>query len=128
MGKPAFLLSSELIRAARALLRWEQRDLSHASSVSLPTIKRLELKPGLMAAHEFDCDGTPESAGIRRRGVHRRKRRRSRGAVTGATAKERITGSEQTALSSGLRPNLHVSLSTAAYWTGPAGVDGRLCT
>ncbi len=51
MGKPAFLLSSELIRAARALLRWEQRDLAHASAVSLPTIKRLESKPGAMAAH-----------------------------------------------------------------------------
>ena len=51
MGKPAFLLSSELIRAARALLRWEQRDLSDASSVSLPTVKRLESKPGVMAAH-----------------------------------------------------------------------------
>jgi transcriptional regulator with XRE-family HTH domain len=51
MGRPAFSLSSELIRAARALLRWEQRDLSDASSVSLPTVKRLESKPGLMAAH-----------------------------------------------------------------------------
>jgi hypothetical protein len=51
VGKPAYLLSSELIRAARALLRWEQRDLSDASSVSLPTIKRLESKPGAMAAH-----------------------------------------------------------------------------
>jgi transcriptional regulator with XRE-family HTH domain len=51
VGKPAFLLSSEVIRAARALLRWEQRDLSEASSVSLPTIKRLESKPGAMAAH-----------------------------------------------------------------------------
>jgi transcriptional regulator with XRE-family HTH domain len=51
MGKPAPVLSSELIRAARALLRWEQRDLEAASSVSLPTIKRLESKPGVMAAH-----------------------------------------------------------------------------
>ena len=51
MGKPALLLSSELIRAARALLRWEQRDLARASSVSLPTIKRLESRPGIMAAH-----------------------------------------------------------------------------
>jgi predicted transcriptional regulator len=51
MGKPASVLSSELIRAARALLRWEQRDLEAASSVSLPTIKRLESKPGIMAAH-----------------------------------------------------------------------------
>ena len=45
------VLTSELIRAARALLRWEQRDLEAASSVSLPTIKRLESKPGIMAAH-----------------------------------------------------------------------------
>ena len=45
------VLSSEAIRAARALLRWEQRDLEAASSVSLPTIKRLESKPGIMAAH-----------------------------------------------------------------------------
>jgi predicted transcriptional regulator len=48
-GKP--ILTSELVRAARALLRWEQRDLEAASSVSLPTIKRLESKPGMMAAH-----------------------------------------------------------------------------
>jgi predicted transcriptional regulator len=51
MGNPTLILSSELIRAARALLRWEQRDLANASSVSLPTIKRLESKPGIMAAH-----------------------------------------------------------------------------
>jgi hypothetical protein len=44
-------ITSELIRAARALLRWEQRHLSQASSVSLPTIKRLEAKPGILAAH-----------------------------------------------------------------------------
>jgi hypothetical protein len=51
MGKPTLILSSELVRAARALLRWEQRDLAASSSVSLPTVKRLESKPGLMAAH-----------------------------------------------------------------------------
>jgi predicted transcriptional regulator len=45
------LLTSELIRAARALLRWEQRDLATASSVSLPSIKRLESKQGVLAAH-----------------------------------------------------------------------------
>ena len=44
-------LTSELIRAARALLRWEQRDLSEASSVSLPTVKRLEAKQGVLGAH-----------------------------------------------------------------------------
>jgi predicted transcriptional regulator len=51
MGKAVLVLSSELIRAARALLRWEQRDLASASSVSLPTIKRLESRPGILAAH-----------------------------------------------------------------------------
>jgi transcriptional regulator with XRE-family HTH domain len=51
VSKPKAVLTSELVRAARALLRWEQRDLEAASSVSLPTIKRLESKPGVMAAH-----------------------------------------------------------------------------
>ena len=45
------ILTSELIRAARAMLRWEQRHLADASSVSLPTIKRLETKPGILVAH-----------------------------------------------------------------------------
>jgi transcriptional regulator with XRE-family HTH domain len=44
-------LSSELVRAARALLRWDQRQLAEASSVSLPTVKRLEAKPGPLFAH-----------------------------------------------------------------------------
>lgn len=44
-------LTSELIRAARALLRWDQRHLAEASSVSLPSIKRLESKPGTLVAH-----------------------------------------------------------------------------
>jgi predicted transcriptional regulator len=44
-------LTSEVVRAARALLRWEQRDLADASSVSLPTIKRLEVTPGPLSAH-----------------------------------------------------------------------------
>ena len=43
-------ISSEQIRAARALLRWEQKDLAAASSVSLPSIKRLESQPGTLAA------------------------------------------------------------------------------
>jgi hypothetical protein len=52
MAETRFTLTSEQVRAARALLRWEQRDLAEASSVSLPSIKRLELRPGIMAAHE----------------------------------------------------------------------------
>lgn len=45
------MLTSEQVRAARALLRWEQRQLAEASGVSLPSIKRLESQPGVLAAH-----------------------------------------------------------------------------
>lgn len=44
-------LTSEHIRAARALLRWEQTELAARSGVSKPTIARLEAKPGVMSAH-----------------------------------------------------------------------------
>ena len=60
-------ITSELIRAARALLRWEQRHLSEASSVSLPTIKRLETKPGVLAAHHSTVNALKralETAGV----------------------------------------------------------------
>lgn len=43
-------ITSEQIRAARALLRWEQRHLALASGVSLPAIKRLETIHGPLAA------------------------------------------------------------------------------
>jgi predicted transcriptional regulator len=45
-------ITSEQVRAARALLRWEQRDLAEASAVSLPTVKRLEIQPGNLAAQD----------------------------------------------------------------------------
>jgi transcriptional regulator with XRE-family HTH domain len=45
------LITSEQIRAARMLLRWEQGDLVRASGVSFPTLKRLEQKPGPLSAH-----------------------------------------------------------------------------
>jgi predicted transcriptional regulator len=45
-------ISSEQVRAARALLRIEQRDLAQLSGVSLPTIKRLETQPGILQAKE----------------------------------------------------------------------------
>jgi transcriptional regulator with XRE-family HTH domain len=32
-------------------VRWEQRELAERSGVSLPTIKRLEARPGLLNAH-----------------------------------------------------------------------------
>ena len=50
-GAKSPMLTSELIRAARALLRWEQKDLAEASAVSLATIKRLEASRGILTAH-----------------------------------------------------------------------------
>ncbi len=44
------MVTSEQVRAARALLRWEQKDLAAASMVSLPSVQRLETKPGPLAA------------------------------------------------------------------------------
>jgi transcriptional regulator with XRE-family HTH domain len=50
------MISSEQIRAARALLRWQQKDLAEASGVSLPSIKRLETQPGQLAAQPRTVD------------------------------------------------------------------------
>jgi transcriptional regulator with XRE-family HTH domain len=44
------MLTSEQVRAARALIRWEQRQLADASGVSLPSIRRLETQEGALAA------------------------------------------------------------------------------
>ena len=89
MGKAALVFTSELMRAARALVRWEQRDLADASSVSLPTIKRLESKPGFMAAHMSTLTALKralETAGVEfidenggGAGVRLRKRHRKQG-------------------------------------------------
>lgn len=46
------MLSSEQVRAARAILRMEQSQLAELSGVSLPSIKRLETQPGQLAAQE----------------------------------------------------------------------------
>lgn len=50
------MITSEQVRAARALLRWEQKDLAEASKVSLPSIKRLEGQPGVLAAQDRTVD------------------------------------------------------------------------
>ncbi|WP_297775595.1 helix-turn-helix transcriptional regulator [uncultured Roseovarius sp.] len=60
-------VSTEQVKAARALLRWSQSDLAKAANISIPTIKRLEANAG-------DLGGMPatiiaicaalESAGI----------------------------------------------------------------
>ena len=61
------MVTSEQIRAARALLRWEQKDLAAASKVSLPSVKRLETIPGPLAAQARTVDALRlalEDAGV----------------------------------------------------------------
>lgn len=60
-------MTSEQIRAARMLLRWEQKDLAEASGVSLPSIGRLEMKPGEIRAYASTRDAIRsalEAAGV----------------------------------------------------------------
>jgi len=45
------MITSEQIRAARALLRMDQRHLAELSGLSLPTIQRLEAGAGLLRCH-----------------------------------------------------------------------------
>lgn len=44
-------LTSEHVKAARALLRWEQKKLAEMSGISLPTIGRLEMQPGRLGGY-----------------------------------------------------------------------------
>ena len=61
------MITSEQVRAARMLLRWEQKHLAEASKVSLPSIKRLEAQPGPLAAQARTIDAIRsaiEAAGV----------------------------------------------------------------
>ena len=44
------VITSEQVRAARALLRWDEQDLAEAARLPLATIARLESIPGPLAA------------------------------------------------------------------------------
>jgi len=41
------MLTSDQIRAARALLRWSARELAEKAEISLPTVQRLEAAEGI---------------------------------------------------------------------------------
>ncbi len=61
------MLTSEQIRAARAMLRIEQRELADKSGLSLETIKRIERTPGPISAYTGTVDKLRralETAGI----------------------------------------------------------------
>lgn len=60
-------LSSEQIKAARALLRWSQTELAAASKVSLPTVQRVEATPGDARGYDRTIEnlrGALEAAGV----------------------------------------------------------------
>lgn len=60
-------MTSEQMKAARALLRMDQKKLAELSGVSLPTIKRLETKHGPLRATQKTAEkiqAALESRGI----------------------------------------------------------------
>jgi len=60
-------LTSEMIRAGRMLVRWDQKTLAEAAGVSHVTVRRLEAKPGPLAAERSTIAklrSALESAGI----------------------------------------------------------------
>jgi hypothetical protein len=81
-------LTSDQVRAARALLRWSAEDLSRQSSVSLRTIRRAELAEGhtaMTTANNLAVRRALESAGVEfidenggGPGVRLRKRQRTK--------------------------------------------------
>jgi hypothetical protein len=68
MGQgPRNQLTSDQIRAARALLRWSAEELSRRSSVSLRTIRRAELaeqETAMTMANNLAIHRTLEAAGV----------------------------------------------------------------
>jgi transcriptional regulator with XRE-family HTH domain len=61
------MLTSEQVRAARAMLRMEQKELAEKSGVSLDTIKRIERTRGPIGAYAATVDKIQralEAAGI----------------------------------------------------------------
>lgn len=60
-------VSTEQVRAARALLRWSQNSLAEKSGVSVPTIKRLEAVPGQIGG--LDQTATAIRAALEAAGV-----------------------------------------------------------
>ncbi|ODT80960.1 MAG: XRE family transcriptional regulator [Pelagibacterium sp. SCN 64-44] len=60
-------MTAEQLRAARSLIRWQQSELAAASSVSIPTIKRLEAMDGELTGHSSTIralQSTLEAAGV----------------------------------------------------------------
>lgn len=50
------MITSEQLRAARALLQWDQKTLAAKSRVSVATIKRLEPLAGILKANQVTIE------------------------------------------------------------------------
>ncbi len=60
-------MTAEQLRAARALIRWSQKELAAASDVSEPTIRRLEAMEGALSGNSRTLDALQkalEAAGV----------------------------------------------------------------
>ncbi|MDE1892482.1 MAG: transcriptional regulator [Betaproteobacteria bacterium] len=61
------MISSEQIRAARALIRWSALDLAQNSGIGVATIRRIEMADGIPSSNAKTLDQiqkTLEAAGI----------------------------------------------------------------
>jgi transcriptional regulator with XRE-family HTH domain len=61
------MITSDQLRGARALLRWDQKKLAALAQVSVETIKRLERAVGAISAHPLTVEALRkalETAGI----------------------------------------------------------------
>jgi transcriptional regulator with XRE-family HTH domain len=61
------MVTSEQVRAARALLRWEQKHLAEAARVSLATVEQIEAIPGPLCVHRPTAEaivGAFSAAGV----------------------------------------------------------------
>lgn len=62
------MITSDQIRAARALLRWPASALAATSGIGISTIKRLELQSGVPSVHAKTLESIQralEEAGVR---------------------------------------------------------------
>jgi len=61
------MITSEQLRAARAMVRWDQKKLSTAAGISLATLKRLEAASGPLRTSAVNMDNLQtalEQAGV----------------------------------------------------------------
>ena len=68
------MITSLQMRAARALLNMDQRDLADRSGLSLPTIQRMEASPDIVRGNVDSLMKLIAALDFSRLGAHRRRR------------------------------------------------------